>query len=120
MVCFLQMLFRFVFNLPLAWTEELSRYVFIILTYCGASTAVLDNAHVRVELIDNVLSGARFALDIFLVFVFLGIPVSFSIGLSTVAAVLTKGMSLAFQPSFRACSQSRSRINRLTVCKHIN
>ena len=25
-------------------------YVFIILTYCGASAAVLDNAHVRVEL----------------------------------------------------------------------
>ena len=50
MVCFLQMLFRFVFNLPLAWTKELSRYVFIILTYCGASAAVLDNAHVRVEL----------------------------------------------------------------------
>ncbi|WP_347003085.1 TRAP transporter small permease [Enterocloster clostridioformis] len=44
------MLFRFVFNLPLAWTKELSRYVFIILTYCGASAAVLDNAHVRVEL----------------------------------------------------------------------
>ena len=96
-MCFLQMLFRFVFNLPLAWTEELSRYVFIM-----------------------CFQRARFALDIFLVFVFLGIPVSFSIGLSTVAAVLTKGMSLAFQPSFRACSQSRSRINRLTVCKHIN
>ena len=64
-VCFLQVLFRFVFNLPLAWTEELSRYVFIILIYCGASAAVLDNAHVRVELIDNVLSErGRFALDI--------------------------------------------------------
>ena len=54
-VCFLQVL----------WTEELSRYVFIILIYCGASAAVLDNAHVRVELIDNVLSErGRFALDI--------------------------------------------------------
>lgn len=64
-VCFLQVLFRFVLNLPLAWTEELSRYVFIILIYCGASAAVLDNAHVRVELIDNLLpERARFALDI--------------------------------------------------------
>lgn len=57
-VCFLQVLFRFVFNLPLAWTEELSRYVFIILIYCGASAAVIDKAHVRVELIDNVLPPA--------------------------------------------------------------
>ena len=59
-------------------------------------------------------------MAVFLVFVFLGIPVSFSIGLSTVAAVLAKGMPLAFQPSFRACSQSRSRINRLTAGEHIN
>ena len=35
-------------------------------------------------------------MAVFLVFVFLGIPVSFSIGLSTVAAVLAKGMPLAF------------------------
>ena len=43
----------------------IARYVFIILIYCGASAAVLDNAHVRVELIDNVLSErGRFALDI--------------------------------------------------------
>lgn len=52
---FLQVLFRFVLNLPLAWTEELSRYVFILLIYCGASAAVTDNAHVRVELIDTIL-----------------------------------------------------------------
>lgn len=64
-VCFLQVLFRFVLNLPLAWTEELSRYVFIILIYCGASAAVIDNAHVRVELIDGVLSPrVKFILDI--------------------------------------------------------
>lgn len=54
-VCFLQVLFRFVLNLPLAWTEELSRYIFIILIYCGASAAAKDNQHVRVELIDSLL-----------------------------------------------------------------
>ena len=77
MVCFLQMLFRFVFNLPLAWTEELSRYVFIILTYCGASTAVLDNAHVRVELIDNVLSArAVCAGTVFAVLIFISLLIA--------------------------------------------
>ena len=49
MVCFLQVLFRFVFNLPLAWTEELSRYVFIILIYCGASAAVLDLSLIHIS-----------------------------------------------------------------------
>jgi len=42
-VCFLQVLFRLVLNLPLAWTEELSRYIFIILVYLGASVAAKEN-----------------------------------------------------------------------------
>lgn len=54
-VCFLQVLFRFVIKLPLAWTEEMSRYIFILLVYVGASAAALDGKHVRVELIDSIL-----------------------------------------------------------------
>lgn len=54
-VCFLQVLFRMVLNLPLAWTEELSRYTFILLVYLGASSAAKKGSHVRVELIDNFL-----------------------------------------------------------------
>lgn len=54
-VCFLQVLFRFVIKLPLAWTEEMSRYIFILLVYVGASAAALERKHVRVELIDSVL-----------------------------------------------------------------
>lgn len=55
LVCFLQVLFRFILNLPLAWTEELSRYVFILMVYLGASAAALEGKHVRVELIDSIL-----------------------------------------------------------------
>ncbi len=55
-VCFLQVLFRLVLNLPLAWTEELSRYIFIILVYLGASVAAKENKHVRIELIDNIVN----------------------------------------------------------------
>ena len=55
LVSLLQVLFRFVLNLPLAWTEELARYVFITLIYCGASSAAASNRHVRVELIDGVI-----------------------------------------------------------------
>ncbi len=58
-LCFLQILFRFVFNFSLSWTEELSRYVFIALVYISASLAVMRGAHVRVEVIDNYIKGAN-------------------------------------------------------------
>lgn len=56
-LCFLQILFRFVFNFSLSWTEELSRYVFIALVYFSASLAVVRGAHVRVEVIDGFVKG---------------------------------------------------------------
>ncbi len=56
-LCFLQILFRFVFNFSLSWTEELSRYVFISLVYFSASLAVVRGAHVRVEVIDGFVTG---------------------------------------------------------------
>ena len=63
-LCFLQILFRFVFNFSLSWTEELSRYVFISLVYIAASLAVVKGAHVRVEVIDNYVTGkAKTCLD---------------------------------------------------------
>ena len=58
-LCSLQILFRFVFNFSLSWTEELSRYVFIALVYFSASLAVLRGAHVRVEVIDGFVQGRK-------------------------------------------------------------
>lgn len=46
---FMQILFRYVFNLPLAWTEELARFTFVWLIYLGASLAVKKQRHLRVD-----------------------------------------------------------------------
>ena len=46
-----QVLFRFVINFSLDWTEELSRYLFIASIYAGSSLAVKTNDHIRVEVI---------------------------------------------------------------------
>jgi TRAP-type C4-dicarboxylate transport system permease small subunit len=71
-LCFLQIIFRSVLNLSLSWTEELSRYVFILLVYLSACAAVLENAHVRVEVIDGFVKGAnKKYMDSFVDFLFI-------------------------------------------------
>lgn len=51
-----QILFRFLLNFSLSWTEELSRYTFILMVYVGAALAFKRNKHVRVEIIDQYVS----------------------------------------------------------------
>ncbi|MBM4761361.1 TRAP transporter small permease [Bacillus sp. B15-48] len=50
-VVFLQVLFRFVFEQPLAWTEELSRYLLVWLTFLGAGYGMSIKAHPSVEIL---------------------------------------------------------------------
>jgi TRAP-type transport system small permease protein len=50
-VVFLQVLFRFVLDQPLAWTEELSRYLLVWITFLGAGYAVSVKAHPSIELL---------------------------------------------------------------------
>jgi TRAP-type C4-dicarboxylate transport system permease small subunit len=54
-VTMLQVIFRFVLDFSLSWTEELARYAFIYMVYFSVSLAVVRNRHVRVEIIDIVL-----------------------------------------------------------------
>ncbi len=42
---FLQVVFRYVVNLPLSWTEELARYVFVWASMLGASMGVKKKIH---------------------------------------------------------------------------
>jgi len=52
---FTQVLSRFVFNLSLGWTEEVSRFLFVWLVYISAAMAAKHRRHIRVELIDQFL-----------------------------------------------------------------
>lgn len=50
-VVFLQVLFRFVIDSPLAWTEEMARYLLIWITFLGAAYAMSVKAHPGVEIV---------------------------------------------------------------------
>lgn len=64
-IIFLQVVFR-VFNFPLAWTEEIGRYLFVWIIYIGCATAVKKRKHISVDILDLVLKErGRFWLNIF-------------------------------------------------------
>lgn len=52
---FLQVLFRFVLNLPLAWVEEISLYSMVWLCYFWCSLAIKKREHLKMEIITNFL-----------------------------------------------------------------
>lgn len=50
---FLQVLFRYVFKSSLSWSEELARYLFIWLTFLGASIATREKSHINVSVLKD-------------------------------------------------------------------
>lgn len=56
----LQVVTRYVFNAPLTWTEEVSTWFLIWMTYVGSYTLLYRDAHARVEIIDEFF-GKRFS-----------------------------------------------------------
>lgn len=52
----LQVFMRYVMRNSLSWSEELARYCMVWLVYVGVSYAVKKNMHIRVDVINLVLS----------------------------------------------------------------
>lgn len=48
-----QVVFRYVLNSPLAWTEELSRLSVVWLTFIGAAIATREGSHITVRVFRN-------------------------------------------------------------------
>ncbi|MBL3539708.1 TRAP transporter small permease [Aminivibrio sp.] len=55
-VVFLQVVFRFVIHSSLPWSEELSRYLMVWITFLGASIAVKRKSHIGVEAVVSLFS----------------------------------------------------------------
>ena len=94
-VIFLQIALR-IAGLPLAWTEEIARYMFIWLTYIGCSAAIHERRHISVDLIDLFLKErGKFIISIFGNVVFL----MFAIILAYYGFLVTQRVSNQISPA---------------------
>lgn len=57
-VIFAQVVFRYVFQSSLSWSEELGRYLFIWITFLGAALGVRAKAHVALDSLVQVMPPA--------------------------------------------------------------
>ena len=56
MTSLMQVFFRFVLKMPLSFSEELSRYLFIWMSMIGASVALDQGSHFRMDILIQLLS----------------------------------------------------------------
>jgi TRAP-type C4-dicarboxylate transport system permease small subunit len=54
-IIFLQIIFRYVFAASLSWSEEVARYLFVWLTFLGASVVAKSRSHITVESIVDAI-----------------------------------------------------------------
>ncbi|MEA3478133.1 MAG: TRAP transporter small permease [Bacteroidota bacterium] len=54
-VMFAQVVFRYIFNNSLSWSEELIRYLFVWLTFLGGTLAIKNKTHIGVDFFIELL-----------------------------------------------------------------
>ena len=55
LIVFAKVLFRYMLNSPLVWSDEVIMLALLTLTYFGAALAAENRSHIRVELIDILM-----------------------------------------------------------------
>ena len=88
---FLQVVMRYVFRNSLSWSEELARYVFLWQIWLGASFAVKEHRHLRIEMIVEKLHGRnRQFFELFVLLVWFGFSVFLALKGSELSMLLFK------------------------------
>lgn len=70
-VVFLQVVFRYVFNSPLHWSEEMARFLMIWVVLLAAAIGIKRHSHFSVDILvkkfpEKVQKGLQFILELFL------------------------------------------------------
>lgn len=77
LIMFLQVLFRYVFNNSLTWSEEISKFIFIWITFLGAVICFRDGIHLKVDFLSERVPAKQKTildfLDTFLITLFSGV-----------------------------------------------
>ncbi|MBZ9872292.1 TRAP transporter small permease [Mesorhizobium sp. BR1-1-9] len=92
-IVFLQFFTRYVLNNSLAWTEEIARYLLMIITFVGAAVAMRRGTHISVEVAHMFLPAPvvrvlSFIIDV-LVLGFVGLLGWFSISITRLMQIQT-------------------------------
>lgn len=70
---FSQVVARFILNMPLSWTEEISRHIMIWMAFIATSVAYRHGAHLSIDLLATSLKPkARLVLRIFFLVIIIG------------------------------------------------
>lgn len=100
---FLNVVLRIVFNSGLTWSEELSRYLFVFVTYIGAISAMRSNSHMIVDMlisqVNPKIQMAMYVCSQTLIAVLMGILVHGSVKMvmqNTASKTAALGISYAF------------------------
>lgn len=56
---FFQVITRFVIDYPLAWSEEISKYLMIYIVFFGSALAVKDRQHIAIDFLTEIVSPAN-------------------------------------------------------------
>lgn len=85
---FIQVVMRYVFSNSLSWSEELARYIFLWQIWLGASYAVKEHRHLRIEVVKDLIKSrkGKLCFEIFVTLLWLG----FSIFMVYEGGTLTK------------------------------
>lgn len=59
LLVFVQVIMRYVFSSSLSWSEELARFIFLWVSWVGASYAVKERTHFRVEMFANLFRNSQ-------------------------------------------------------------
>ena len=65
---FMQVIMRYVFSNSLSWSEELARYLFLWQIWVGASYAVKEQRHLRIEMVQEFLKKDPYKKNLFELF----------------------------------------------------